>query len=90
MTYARLRLKVQPGAGRNTVTVAADGRVKVQVTSPPEGGKANKAVVTILARSLGITKVDVGIVTGHKLQDKMVLISGLSEEDALARLGNPS
>ena len=66
MTDAKLRLKVQPGAGRNTVTVAADGRVKVQVTSPPEGGKANKAVVAILATSLGMAKVDVDIVTGHK------------------------
>ena len=60
--------------------------MKAYVTAPPEGGKANEAVVAVLAKALGVAKGRVTIVRGHRGRNKMVSIDGLSEDDALRRL----
>ena len=85
MPTARLRIRVQPKARRNDVVV--DGEtIRVYVTTAPEGGKANKAVVRLLAKRLGVPKRDVEVVSGGKSRTKVISIEGLSEAEAFARL----
>ena len=80
-----MKIRVQPKAGRNAIEVAGD-KVTVRVTAAPEGGKANDAVVELLAKRLGVAKGRVSIVRGHKSRDKTVLIDDVTLEEVLAIL----
>jgi uncharacterized protein (TIGR00251 family) len=82
----RLRLRVSPGSRRPAVAGRQGDSWKVRVSAPPERGRANDAVVTLLAETLGISKSDVELVSGTSSRDKVVLVHGLSEGDAEARL----
>lgn len=83
-----LEIRVQPKAKLNRVEVDDGGNVKVHVTSAPEGGKANNAVIALLAKQLGVAKRDVEIVRGHKSRNKLVIVSGMTDLEAVARLAN--
>ncbi|MCI0813047.1 MAG: DUF167 domain-containing protein, partial [Chloroflexi bacterium] len=74
-----------PKAGHSAIEVAGD-KVTVRVTAAPEGGKANDAVVALLAKRLGVAKGRVSIVRGHKSRDKTVLIDDVTLEEVLAIL----
>jgi uncharacterized protein len=65
-----LAVRVTPKASRNVVTVE-DGHVRVYVTTVPEGGKATKDVVKLLAKSLGIAKSTLELVRGETSRDKV-------------------
>ena len=80
-----INVKVQPRAKRNEVKVEG-GRLRVRVTAPPEGGKANEAVVALLAKNLGVPKGSVAIVRGHRSRDKVVDVDGFTVDEALSRL----
>ena len=81
-----LQIRVQPKARRNSIEVVDGAKLKIYVTTAPEGGKANDAVVALLAKSLGIAKSHVRIVRGHKSRDKLLDIEGLTEDEVIARL----
>ena len=81
----QMKIRVQPKDGRNAIEVAGD-KVTVRVTAAPEGGKANDAVVELLAKRLGVAKGRVSIVRGHKSRDKTVLIDDVTLEEVLAIL----
>ncbi len=49
-----LPVRAQPGARRNEVRGEQDGLLKVCVTQSPEKGKANKALVELLSKSLSL------------------------------------
>ena len=83
---AELEVRVQPRATRDALE-AVDGRaLKAYVTAPPEGGKANEALVALLAKALGVAKGRVRIVRGHPGRKKLVRIDGLPEPEARRRL----
>ena len=86
MPTATIEIHVQPKAGRNRI-VTQGGTVKVYVTAAPEKGKANKAVVEVIARRLRVPKGAVSIVSGQRSRKKRLRVEGLSDEDALCRLG---
>ncbi|CAN0557360.1 unnamed protein product, partial [Laminaria digitata] len=48
----RLRLKAVPGASRDSIAGILGDRLKVRVSAAPEGGRANTAIVKLLAKSL--------------------------------------
>jgi uncharacterized protein (TIGR00251 family) len=77
---ARIALKVTPRASRDRVAgieEAADGsRLKVTVTAVPEDGKANEAVVKLLARTWGLPKTALSIVAGATGRLKEVEVEG--------------
>ena len=81
-----LQVRVQPKARRNSIEVVDGSKLKVYVTTAPEGGKANDAVVALLAKSLGIAKGHIRILRGHKSRDKLLDIEGLTEDQVIARL----
>ena len=79
-----LDIRVQPRASRNAIEVDGE-RITVRVTALPESGKANDAVVSLLAKRLGVPKRSVQIVRGHKSRDKRISIEGVSAADAMKR-----
>jgi len=76
----KLQLKVIPKASKDRVVGWIGDRLKVQVTAAPERGKANDAVVKVLAAALGISRSNVRIVSGETSPLKTVEIDG---DDAL-------
>ncbi|MFC1935171.1 DUF167 domain-containing protein [Chloroflexota bacterium] len=83
---ARINLHVQPGARRNEVVGLAVGVLRVRVTAPAQGGKANKALVELLADLLGVSRGRIRILRGHTSRDKVISVEGLDKEEALRRL----
>jgi len=71
-----LPVKVVPGASRTRCLGELDGRLKVAVASPAEGGRANKALVAFLAKRLGVRAVDICLTTGQASPLKLLRIVG--------------
>ena len=70
-----LRVKVIPRSRKNEVSgELADGTVKIHVTAPPEKGKANEQVCTVLAAHYRVPVRAVEIVSGHGNPRKVVRI----------------
>ena len=84
----RLNLRVSPGAGRSAVVGRHGDAWKLRVAAPPERGRANASVVSLLATSLEIGRPDVRIVSGAVSRDKVVEIVGLTLEEAEQRLAS--
>lgn len=81
-----LEVRVQPGARGDRidgVATLADGGVvlKVRVTAPPEGGRANTALVKLLARRWKLSKSDIDVVAGAASRRKRLRLGG--DPDAL-------
>ncbi|QKT03796.1 DUF167 domain-containing protein [Ectothiorhodospiraceae bacterium 2226] len=81
-----LHLKVVPGASRTELAGALGAHLKVRVAAPPEGGKANRAVLALLAERLGTKALE--LVAGHSHPEKVVRVCGCAALSAaqLARL----
>jgi hypothetical protein len=63
---------------------------KIRVAAAPEDGKANAAVVRLLADTLALRARDVEIVSGHASRDKTVTLSGIDDEEIERRLTQAS
>ena len=87
---ARLQLRVSPGAARSAVVGRHGTGWKVRVAAPPEGGKANAAVVRLLADALAVPPERVRIVSGHASRDKTVALEGLEPDELERRLATAS
>jgi uncharacterized protein (TIGR00251 family) len=51
-----------------------DKLYRIYVTAAPEDGKANKAVIELIAKELGLAKSKISIVSGHTSRDKVIKI----------------
>jgi uncharacterized protein len=81
-----LRLRVVPGATRSGVVGRHGDAWKVRVAAPAEAGKANTAVLSLLAEALDVPRRDLALTSGTSSRDKIVALDGLSTEAAEARL----
>jgi uncharacterized protein (TIGR00251 family) len=82
----RLRLRVSPGAGRAEIVGRHGEAWKVRVTAPPERGRANRAVVRLLAERLRVPPSGLEVVSGLSSRDKVVELRGLDATEAERRL----
>ncbi|MEK7785748.1 MAG: DUF167 domain-containing protein [Chloroflexota bacterium] len=74
-----LSIKVTPRARKNEIVgVMADGTLKIRVTAPPVGGKANEAVIELLADVLNVPKSKIEIVAGETSTQKLVSIADVT------------
>jgi len=69
----RHSIRVIPRAKQNKV-VEEEGRVKVYLTAPPVEGRANQALIEVLAAHFQVRKGDIRIVKGEKSRDKIIQI----------------
>ena len=83
---ASLKIRVQPRASKNEILGFRGDTLRVRVTAPPEGGKANDAVVSLLAQSLSLAQSRVRITRGHASRDKLVVVEDLDAADLRRRL----
>lgn len=80
---------MSPGASRSAVVGRHGNGWKVRVGAPAESGKANDALVELLAKTLELPRDRIEIATGRGSRDKTVVVHGLSEADVEARLAAP-
>jgi uncharacterized protein len=79
-------VKVVPGSSRTSIAGVLDAMLKVKVAAPPEKGKANQALVGLLAQVLGVKKGQITITHGLANPVKHVTVSGVTPQDLAARL----
>lgn len=75
---------VVPRASRSEVVGAIGGALKVRVSAPPVDGAANKEVVKVLAKSLGVSRSTVSIISGSSSRTKRIRIDGVTVLELLA------
>jgi uncharacterized protein YggU (UPF0235/DUF167 family) len=86
----RVRLRVSPGA-RHSELVGRHGEGwKVRVAAAPEGGRANDAVLDLLAAELELPRRSLSIVSGHSAREKVVLMEGIDRAESERRLERAS
>ncbi len=83
--HLRLAVRLTPNGGRDAidgVELKAEGEahLKARVSCVPEKGKANKALVALLAKALGVPKSSVSVVSGDTARQKILRIDGDPED----------
>ena len=81
-----LRVRVQPGAGTSAVVGVHGDALKVRVAAPPVSGRANEALVALLAKALAVPSASLTISSGASGRDKRVVVSDLGEQELARRL----
>jgi len=84
----RLRLRVSPGAARAGIVGRHGNAWKVRVTAPPEDGRANEAVLRLLADALSLPRKALTLVSGHTARDKIVVLDGVGPAQIERRLAS--
>ena len=86
---ARIKIKVQSRASRNTLSVVRDGMLRIRVTAPPVDGQANVAAIVLLAQALDVPKSAIRLVKGAFSHEKTLAVESMSQEDVNQRLNLP-
>jgi uncharacterized protein (TIGR00251 family) len=85
----RFQVRVAPRSRRDEVVVeraAGERRIRVRVTAPPADGRANDAVVALLAARLGVARRSLRVAGGETSRVKWIEAEGLAEEELWRRL----
>jgi uncharacterized protein len=72
-------VKVQPGASRTSVVGVEGDFLKVRLAATPIDGKANKALIEVLAQKLDVPKSSVRICSGLSSRRKVISVEHCSE-----------
>jgi uncharacterized protein (TIGR00251 family) len=80
-------VRLTPRAARDEITGWEGAVLRVRVTAPPVEGRANQALVKLLAKALSVPKGSVRIAGGERARDKRVAIEGLDAGTVRSRLG---
>ena len=70
-----LEVRVIPNAKAEAISIE-DDQIRVRVTVVPEDGKANKAVIALLAKALGVSKSSVTLIRGETSRTKLFQLDG--------------
>jgi uncharacterized protein len=82
----RLRLRVAPGASKPGVVGRQGDAWKVRVAAAPERGRANDAVLELLARTLDVPRTSLTLVSGGGSRNKIVELTGIEPDEIERRL----
>ncbi|MBN1488872.1 MAG: YggU family protein [Phycisphaerae bacterium] len=82
----QLPVKVVPGASRDRIAGLLGDALKIAVAAPPEKGKANQAVIQLLAKAVGVKRQAVEVVAGHTQPRKTIAIAGVTATQLRAAL----
>lgn len=82
----RLRVKVIAGARRGEILGWSEETLRVRVAAAPERGKANAALVALLARALGLPARAVRLIAGAGTPRKVIEVHGCTASEVRARL----
>ncbi len=69
-----LRIKVQPKASKDEFAEILGSNIKARITAPPVDGKANKHLVSFLAKTFKVAKSAVEIISGETGREKRIKV----------------
>jgi uncharacterized protein len=81
-----LKVRLAPGSKRDRILGIHGDALRVAVSAPPERGKANEALVELIAKELDLPRSAVSLQSGFASRDKRLRIQGLSTNELLLRL----
>lgn len=84
-----LCIKVVPGASRSRIAGPLGDALKIQIAAPPEKGKANEAVIALLAKTLQCPRSDVSLIAGATSPRKTFLVRGMTLDVVISALASP-
>jgi uncharacterized protein (TIGR00251 family) len=82
-----LSVRAQPGARRNAIVGVQGGALKVAVTAPPDKGRANDALVEVLAEALGLKRSHIELISGQTNRHKKFLVRNMTADALQNHLG---
>jgi uncharacterized protein len=82
----RITITVSPGAARSELVGPYGGGWKVRLAAPAERGRANEALIELLAGALTLPRDRIQIVAGHASRRKVVEIADLEADEVGRRL----
>lgn len=71
----RIKVQVVSRSSKNAIEKLGEGSFKVWVTAPPVKGKANEAVIKLLAWEFDVSKSQIELVSGHTSKAKIFEIN---------------
>ena len=77
---------LQPGAKRNEILGFRGDVLYAKVTAVAEKGRANQALLELMADAFGVPKSAIALVRGHTSRNKVIAIQGLTKENLKAIL----
>ena len=83
-----LSVKAQPGARRDAIIGEHAGMLKVAVSAPPDKGRANDAIIEVLAAALGLKRGQIELLSGATSRQKKFLLRGITTDLVRSRLQN--
>ena len=81
-----LRVKVVPGSSRTKISGILGTSLKVKVSSVAERGKANRELINLLSKKLGVKKNCIKIISGRSNPIKKLHITGINSENLLKKI----
>ena len=84
---ARISVRLTPRAGRDAIDGWDGERLRVRVAAAPVDGRANEALLHLLAKTVGVAPSRVALVSGAQARTKIVDIDGVSAKEARRALG---
>ncbi len=81
-----LSVRVTPNSSKNAVISEHGDRLAVKLTAPAVEGKANKSLLKLIGKKLGVPPSSINIIRGHSSREKVLFIPGIDEESAIERL----
>ncbi len=83
MKETLIKVYLQPKSSKNEIVGPYRDGIKVRVTSPPTGGKANKTLVQFLRKEYGMSSSQIEILKGHHSREKILKVVGFSLQELL-------
>ena len=74
-----LPVRAQAGAKKTAIVGEHHGALKIAVTAPPNGGRANDALIEALRDKLGLKRSQIELIGGQASRDKKFLIHGMTK-----------
>lgn len=84
-----LAVRAQPGARRTAIVGWVEGRLKLAVQAPALEGRANRAVVELVAETLDVAPSAVSVVRGESAREKTLRVAGRSAAEIAVLLPAP-
>lgn len=84
---SRITVRLTPRGGRDAIDGWDGDVLRVRVAAAPVDGKANDALLRLLAKALGVAPSRVALVSGTQARLKTVDVDGMTADDVRAALG---
>jgi uncharacterized protein (TIGR00251 family) len=86
MEETLIKVYLQPKSSKNEIAGPYRDGIKVKVTAPPIGGKANESLIRFLAKELGVSPSSIEMIKGHHAREKILNISGNIDQELLKKI----